>query len=495
MKSMKLIFEKSRPGRAGVTLPPMDVPAEDVESLIPAKYLRKTPPQLPEVSEQEVVRHYVQLSHRNMSVDEHFYPLGSCTMKYNPKINERCARLPGFCLLHPLQPESTVQGMLQLQYELEQYLAEIAGMDAATLQPAAGAQGELTGLLLIRAWHKDRGQDRRDQILIPDSAHGTNPASCTMVGYRTITVKTNKRGCVDLDDLKSKLGDRTAGIMITNPNTLGIFEENILEITELVHKAGGLVYMDGANMNAILGITRPGDFGADVMHYNFHKTFSIPHGGGGPGACGVACKAGLEPYLPVPRIVREGERFRYDWDRPKSIGKVTTFFGNMNNLVRGYAYIRGHGREGLKRIAQMAVLNANYLLFRLKEHFFVPFKRRCMHEFVIAPYDAHRTTKDRQTGPLMKTMDIAKRLIDYGYHPPTIYFPLIVPEAMMIEPTESESRQTLDEFARALLSIKAEAMENPELLHNAPHTTPVKRLDEVKASREPRVRWTAGSAQ
>jgi glycine dehydrogenase subunit 2 len=364
---------------------------------------------------------------------------------------------------------------------LEELLAEIGGMDAASVQPVAGAQGELTGLLMMRALQKDRGQDVRHEVLIPDSAHGTNPATCSMVGYRAVAVRTNRRGGVDLEDLKSRAGPKTVGMMITNPSTLGLFEENIVEISRIVHEAGGLMYMDGANMNAIMGVAQPGRFGIDVMHFNLHKTFTIPHGGGGPGAGCVAVRRVLEPYLPAPRIAREGDRFRLDEDRPKSIGRVHTFFGNVNNSVRGYTYIRTLGAEGIRNAARHAVLNANYLLLRLKDTFDVPYKRRCMHEFVISASNLHKTG--------IRTLDIAKRLIDYGYHPPTIYFPLIVPECMMIEPTETESKETLDAFADSLIRIAQEARENPKLVHDAPHTTPVRRLDELKAAREPVVRW------
>ncbi len=429
------------------------------------------------------MRHFTELSHRTFSIDANFYPLGSCTMKYNPKVNEKASALPGFARLHPLQPDGTVQGMLELLWGLERMLAEIAGMDAVTLQPAAGAQGELTGILLVRAHHAENGQADRNEVLVPDSSHGTNPATCTLAGYRTVSVRTDKAGGVDLDALKGKLSSRTAAMMITNPSTLGLFEERIREIADLVHAAGGLMYMDGANMNAIQGKTRPGDFGIDVMHFNLHKTFSTPHGGGGPGAGPVACGKVLEPYLPVPKIVREEDRYRLDFDAPKSIGKVKSFWGNTGMLVRAYAYLRALGPEGVRRNAEHAVLNANYLLSLLRKTFRPAYDRPCMHEFVLdgTPFRRHE----------VRTLDVAKRLLDFGFHPPTIYFPLVVPEALMIEPTETESRETLEAFARAMLRIAKEAKTEPETLRKAPHTTPVRRLDEVKAAKEPVVRWPA----
>ncbi|HEU4339551.1 MAG TPA: aminomethyl-transferring glycine dehydrogenase subunit GcvPB [Planctomycetota bacterium] len=474
-----LIFEKSRHGRQTHLLPEPD--GAPVEKLIPKKHLRKTPPNFPEVAELEVVRHYTRLSQKAFSIDTNFYPLGSCTMKYNPKINEKIASMPGFARLHPHQPDSEVQGALQLMHDLQGYLAEISGMDAVTLQPAAGAQGELTGILLIKAYHVERGQTGRIEVLIPDSAHGTNPATCTLAGFKAVSVKSNARGGVDLDDLKKKLSDKTAALMITNPSTLGLFEEQIVTIAKLMHDAGAQVYMDGANMNAIQGITRPGDFGIDVMHFNLHKTFSTPHGGGGPGSGPVACKKHLEPYLPIPRVVKVGEGYALGYARPKSIGRVKAFFGNFGMHVRCYAYIRTHGPEGLRRNAENAVLNANYLMSLVSGRFKIAFDRPCMHEFVI------------DGSPLRKlgihTLDVAKRLLDYGFHPPTIYFPLIVKDCLMIEPTESENRETLDQFAAALIKILDEAKTNPDLVHHAPHTMPVGRLDELKAAREPIVRY------
>ena len=481
---MKTIFEKSKAGRGTSYLPE---PEKSAAAYLPKEALREKPPGLPEVAEFEVVRHFTGLSRRNFSIDGNFYPLGSCTMKYNPRINEKVAALPGFAKVHPLQPVETIQGVLEVQWQLERMLSEIAGMDACTLQPAAGAQGELTGLLLIRAHHAEHGQDARTEVLIPDSAHGTNPATCTLVGYKTVSVKSDKRGGVDVDDLKAKLSERTAALMITNPSTLGLFEDRIIEVADLVHKAGGLVYMDGANMNAIQGKARPGDFGIDVMHFNLHKTFSTPHGGGGPGSGPVACKKILEPYLPVPRPVREGNAFHFDFNQPKSIGKVKSFWGNVGMHTRAYTYIRFHGPEGIRRNAENAVLNANYLLSRLKKTYKVAYDRTCMHEFVL-----DGTPFLKRHG--VRTLDIAKRLLDYNYHPPTIYFPLIVHEALMIEPTETENKETLDAFADALLKIAEEAKTDPEKVKTAPHTMPVKRLNEVKAAKEPIVRcYSCGS--
>jgi glycine dehydrogenase subunit 2 len=483
---MKTIFEKSHPGRSTAYFAAAAPDEKAAAALLPASALRAKPPGLPEVSELEIVRHFTELSHRTFSIDGNFYPLGSCTMKYNPKINEKVAAMPGFAKLHPLQGEDTVQGLLEIMWSLERMLVEISGMDAVTLQPAAGAQGELTGLLLIRSHHQENKQDQRNVILIPDSAHGTNPATATLSGYKTVSVKSDERGGIDLADLKSKLSDKTAGMMITNPSTLGLFEENIRAIADLVHQAGGLVYMDGANMNAIQGKARPGDFGIDVMHFNLHKTFSTPHGGGGPGSGPVACKKALEPYLPVPRIRKEGTTFKFDFAQPKTIGKVKAFWGNIGMHIRAYTYIRFHGPEGVRRNAEHAVLNANYLMSLLKKRFKVAYPRICMHEFVI-----DNTPYAKKTG--VRTLDMAKRLLDYNYHPPTIYFPLIVHEAMMIEPTETENKETLDAFAAALLKIADEAKTDPEKVKTAPHTMPVKRLNEVKAAKEPIVRcYTCG---
>ena len=480
-QATQLIFELSRPGQEGPALPSCDVPKRPVDELLPPEALAEGPPPLPELSEPDVVRHFTNLSTLNMSVDTHFYPLGSCTMKYNPKRNERLAALPGFLHLHPYQPDRTSQGMLELLCRAQQMLAEIAGMDAVSLQPAAGAHGELTSLLVAAAWLRDTGQKRKT-VLIPDGAHGTNPASATMAGFQAVQVKSTAEGFVDMDDLGAKLDERTAVFMITNPNTLGLFEPKIAEICRMVHDAGGLVYLDGANMNAILGITRPGDFGADLMHYNPHKTFSSPHGGGGPGAGPIAVVRKLAPFLPAPIVVRDEKGFRLDYDRPKSIGRMRSFLGNTGVLVRMVSYILTQGPGGLKRVAEGAVLNANYLLSRLKHILPVPHGDRCMHELVVS---AAKIKADRG----IAAMDIAKRLLDYGFHAPTVYFPLIVREALMIEPTETESKATLDAFVEALFHVTGEPA---GLLHEAPHTTQVSRPDEVRAARKPVLRWSPG---
>ncbi len=471
----RLIFEKSRPGAAAIHLPEPD--GAPLDKLIPAKYLRTEAPRLPEVGEFEVVRHYTNLSRKIFSIDTHFYPLGSCTMKYNPRINEKVASMAGFAAVHPHQPVEQAQGTLHIMFELEKYLAEIGGMDAVSLQPAAGAQGELTGILVIKAYLVANGQAARTEILIPDSAHGTNPATASVAGLKTVTVKSDARGGVDLNDLKAKLSERTAAIMITNPTTLGLFEDQIVEIADLVHRAGGQVYMDGANMNAIQGIARPGDFGVDVMHYNLHKTFSTPHGGGGPGSGPIAVRKHLEPFLPVPRIVKKAETIEFDYNQPKSIGRVKAFFGNAGMWYRAYTYIRFHGPDGIRRNAENAVLNANYLRAKLRKDYHVAYDRTCMHEVVLDG------TPFKKYG--VRTLDIAKRLLDYGHHAPTIYFPLIVHEAIMIEPTETETKDALDAFVDAMLKIKDEAKKNPKLLTDAPHTMPVKRLDEVRAAKQP----------
>lgn len=477
-QSPQLLFELSRPGCRAVRMPACDVPEKPLADLLLAGAISDTPLPLPELSEPGVVRHFVNLSTQNMSVDTHFYPLGSCTMKYNPKRNERLAALPGLIDLHPYQPESTLQGMLALLHLAQQHLAEIAGLPAVSLQPAAGAHGEMAALLVAAAYFRDR-QEQRDVVLIPDAAHGTNPASAAMAGFKTVPIKSTPEGLVDLDDLAAKLNDRTAVFMITNPNTLGIFEPNIQRIARMVHDAGGLVYLDGANMNAILGVTRPGDFGADLMHFNPHKTFSAPHGGGGPGAGPIAVAEKLAPLLPVPVVVKDGRGYHLDYNRPKSIGRVRSFLGNVGVLVRMYCYIRSHGPDGLRRIAEDAVLSANYLLSRLKDVLPVPSGGRCMHEFV-----ASAAKLKSQRG--VSAMDIAKRLLDYGFHAPTVYFPLIVREALMIEPTETESKATLDAFAEALRQIVEEP---PERLHDAPAVTPICRPDEVAAARNPVLRW------
>jgi glycine dehydrogenase subunit 2 len=477
-QSTELLFEMSHAGRRCHRVPACDVPVAEAESLLPKSALAEAPPPLPEVAEIDLVRHYVNLSTRNFSIDTNFYPLGSCTMKYNPKRHERLASLPGFADLHPLQSDESCQGMLEVLWDMQNILGEIAGLDAVSLQPAAGAQGELTALLVAAAYFRDR-KEKRARVLIPDSAHGTNPASAAIAGFEAVSVKSDARGLVDLEDLRSKLDNRTAVFMITNPNTLGLFDVQIQTITEMLHREGALVYLDGANMNAILGITRPGDFGVDMMHYNVHKTFTGPHGAGGPGAGPIAVRAPLAPFLPAPVVAKEGDRFRLDYDRPKAIGRVRSFFGNIGILLRGYCYIRTLGAAGLREVSENAVLNANYLLARLKGAYEVPYGDRCMHEFVASAKTLRRERK-------ISAMDIGKRLLDYGYHAPTVYFPLVVPEAIMIEPTETESRETLDNFAAAMLKIRDE---DAEFLHNAPHTRAISRPDEVKAAKEPILRW------
>jgi len=477
-QSTELLFEMSEAGRRTHRLPACDVPARDIAALLPADAVSAAPPPLPEVGEIDLIRHYVNLSTRNMSIDTNFYPLGSCTMKYNPKRHERLASLPGMAALHPLQSDASCQGMLQVLWELQNILGEIAGLDAVALQPSAGAQGELTALLVAAAYFRDRGE-KRTRVLIPDSAHGTNPASAAIAGFEAVTIKSNAKGHVDLEDLKAKLDDRTAVFMITNPNTLGLFEPQIAEITRAVHERGALVYLDGANMNAIVGVTRPGDFGADMMHYNVHKTFTGPHGAGGPGAGPIAVRAALAPYLPAPLVVKHEDRYHLDYNRPKSIGRVRSFFGNVGILLRGYCYIRTLGPDGLRAMTDNAVLNANYLLALVKDFLEVPFGDRCMHEFVAS---ARQLRRERR----VSAMDVAKRLLDFGYHAPTVYFPLVVPEAMMIEPTETESKQTLDAFAGTLRQIRGE---DAEYLRHAPYTMPISRPDEIRAAKEPILRW------
>jgi glycine dehydrogenase subunit 2 len=471
----KLIFEITKPGRKGYTLPPNDVPARHVEDLIPEKYLRRSPAQLPEISENEVVRHYVNLSTKNHHIDKGFYPLGSCTMKYNPKVNEVTSSMPGYRNTHPHTPEQFSQGALELMYELADMLTEISGMRATSLQPAAGAQGELTGLLMIRAYHDKQGKSRK-KIIVPDSAHGTNPASVTLAGYKSVNVKSNANGTVDLDDLVKVVDEEVAGIMLTNPNTLGIFEKQIIQIERMMRDVGALLYMDGANLNALLGISSPGDMGFDCVHINLHKTFSTPHGGGGPGSGPVAVSKLLEPFLPVPRVTKENGHFRFNYAYPDSIGKMHTFYGNFGMLVRAYTYLRMHGDDGLRGISENAIINANYLLTKLRDHFELEYDSPVMHEFVLSG--------SRQKAMGVRVMDIAKRLLDYGFHAPTVYFPLIVKEAIMIEPTETETKETLDAFADAMIQINEEIKTNKDIVLQAPHTTPVKRLDEVKAAKE-----------
>jgi glycine dehydrogenase subunit 2 len=476
----QLIFEMSVPGRTAYTLPECDVPEEALQELVPGNLLRETPLEFPEVSELDLVRHFTELSRRNHGVESGFYPLGSCTMKYNPKRNEWAARLPGFANIHPYQPVETVQGALELMYHLQTYLAEITGMDQVSLQPAAGAHGEWTGLMMIRAYHEARGE-KRTKVIVPDSAHGTNPASATVAGYSTITVKSNERGGVDLDALREVVGPDTAALMLTNPSTLGLFEENIKEIADIVHQAGGLLYYDGANANAILGYARPGDMGFDVVHLNLHKTFSTPHGGGGPGAGPVGVKKDLIPFLPTPTVEYRDGKYILNDNNPESIGKVKGFYGNFGILVRAYTYIRTMGAEGLKRVSEDAVLNANYVMRKLEPYFDLPYNTLCKHEFVLSG------RRQKKNG--VKTLDIAKRLLDFGMHPPTIYFPLNVEEAIMIEPTETENKETLDRFIQVMIDIAKEAEENPELVKGAPYTTVVKRLDETTAARNPILRY------
>jgi glycine dehydrogenase subunit 2 len=471
-----LIFDLSSPGRMGVHMPESDVPHYEP----PAHLLRAHLP-LPEVSQVDVTRHFTRLSQLNMAIDTNLYPLGSCTMKYNPRVNEDAARLGGFAALHPMQDETTAQGALYLMHELQSYLAEIAGFAGVSLQPAAGAQGEFTGILIMRAYHADRGDHKRNKMLIPDSAHGTNPASSAMAGLSVVEIPSDARGNVDLEALRAQLDDTVCGLMITNPNTLGMFEEHIEEVCTLVHAAGGLVYGDGANMNALLGIAKPGEIGFDVIHYNLHKTFSTPHGGGGPGSGPVAVAQHLVDFLPGPvvRMVEaEGGESHYEWHTPaKSIGRMRGFHGNFGMHVRAYTYIRVHGEDGLRAVSQNAVLNANYVQARIKGVYPQPHgERHCMHETCAQGKFAN--------APAVRALDVSKRLMDYGFHPPTNYFPLIVPEALLIEPTESESKQALDQFCDALLKIAEEAADQPDLLKDAPHTAPMKRLDEVKAAKE-----------
>lgn len=475
-----LVFELSRPGRIAYSLPKLDVPEQPVEELLPAEYVRKNPAELPELSEVDVVRHFTELSRRNYGVDNGFYPLGSCTMKYNPKRNEQMARLTGFAAIHPYQDEDSVQGALELLYNLQTELEEITGMHRVSLQPAAGAHGEWTGLMLIRAYHEARGE-KRTKVIVPDTAHGTNPASATVAGFDAITIKSNERGGVDLESLRKAVGPDTAALMLTNPSTLGLFEEEIVEIAKIVHEAGGLLYYDGANANAILGYARPGDMGFDVVHLNLHKTFSTPHGGGGPGAGPVGVKQELIPFLPVPVIDYKDGKYVLDYERPQTIGKVKGFYGNFGILVRAYTYIRTLGPDGLKRVTEEAVLNANYMMRKLQPYFYLPFDRICKHEFVLSG--------KRQKAKGVKTLDIAKRILDFGYHPPTIYFPLNVEESIMIEPTESENIETLDSFVDTMIQIAKEADENPEMVKEAPHNTVVNRLDETTAARNPILRF------
>jgi len=471
----KLIFEHSDPGRKGYSLPKLDVPA----ATLPESLVRKEVVGFPEVSEVDVVRHFTRLSTWNYGVDSGFYPLGSCTMKYNPKVNEKAARLDGFANCHPYTPEGLSQGSLAMMFDLQQALAEISGFAAVTLQPAAGAHGELAGMLMIRAWHEAKG-NKRTKVLIPDTAHGTNPATAALCGYDVVPIESKGAGVLTAETVAEFMNDDVAALMVTNPNTLGLFESDIKKICDIVHQGGGMVYCDGANLNALMGIARPGDMGIDVMHFNLHKTFSTPHGGGGPGAGPVGVTAALEPFLPAPVIVKAGKNCRLETDRPQSIGRLRSFYGNFGILVRAWSYILTMGAEGLKRASQMAVLNANYIRARLESVYDLPHKHRSLHEVVFSDKDLENDCH---------TLDVAKRLIDYGFHPPTIYFPLVVKGAIMIEPTETESMEILDEFCDAMIAIAEETKTNPELLHDAPRLTRIKRLDETTAARQPCLCW------
>ena len=476
----KTIFEYSSPGRIGVELPEIDVPAESVESSLGSGNLRDGL-DLPELSQVDVIRHFTALSDANYSVDKGFYPLGSCTMKYNPKINEELASLPGFANLHFYQDKSTVQGMLHLLYDMQEYIKAITGMDAVTLQPAAGAHGELTAMMIFKKHHESTGQGHRHIVIVPDSAHGTNPATAARCGYNIVNVASDSNGLVDLNALKEALNDEVAAVMLTNPNTLGLFERNIEKISKMVHDAGALLYYDGANMNAIMGWYRPGDNSFDAMHLNLHKTFSTPHGGGGPGSGPVAVKKFLEQHLPVPVVAFDNGVYKLNYNYADSIGKVHSFMGNISIVLRAYAYIMTMGADGLKAASENAVLNANYILSRVKAEYDVPFGKRCMHEFVAS------ASEQKKHG--VSALDVAKRLIDFNFHPPTVYFPMIVHEALMVEPTETESIETLDTFCDAMLKIADEAKNNPDTSHDAPHSTPVRRLDEATAARKPEIRY------
>lgn len=473
----KLLIEISKEGRLAYSLPPLDV--EEDKKLISDKLKRTTNPKLPMVSEVDVVRHFTLLSNKNFGVDTGFYPLGSCTMKYNPKINEDIASIEEFTNIHPYQNENTVQGSLHIMYDVSNMLKEITGMDAITLQPSAGSHGELTGIMLIKAYHENRGDFKRNKIIVPDSAHGTNPASANLCGCKIVQVKSNENGCVDIEALKEVLDDTVCALMLTNPSTLGIFEQNITEIADLVHGSGGLLYYDGANMNAIMGISRPSDMGFDVVHLNLHKTFSTPHGGGGPGSGPVGVKKELIPFLPVPIIEKNENIYSLNYNKEHSIGKIKNFYGNFGVILKAYSYILTMGSDGLKLASQIAVLNANYLKDRLKNYYTLPFNTLCKHEFVLSGKNLGQVT----------TMDVGKRLLDYGYHPPTVYFPLIVDSAIMIEPTETESRETLDSFIDAMIKISEEIKNNPEVLISSPHNTPVGRLDETRAAKKQILKW------
>ncbi len=480
------IFERGAPGRRAFQCPELDVPAVDPHELLPAHLRRSVPPALPEISEPEIVRHYVRLSKRNFDLDSGFYPLGSCTMKHNPRLHERVAALAGHARLHPLQDPARAQGALELMWNLERALSEISGLPHVSLQPSAGSHGELAGVLLTRAYHEERGETRH-KVLTPDTSHGTNPATVTMAGFEVVALATNPDGGIDLDDLRAKADSDVACLMLTNPNTLGLFDPNIVEIAEIVHGVGATLYYDGANLNAVMGLSRPGDMGFDIVHFNLHKSFTQPHGGGGPGSGPIAVSERIAPYLPVPTITREQDgRFDLDYERSESIGRLRGFQGNYGCFVRSYAYICSLGAEGLKDASQTAVLNANYLLAKLKqagvaEYLPLAYGRLCLHEFVLSG-----GPMKRELG--LKTLDLAKRLLDHGFHPPTVYFPLLVDEALMVEPTETETRETLDAFAQAIVAILREGAEDPEIARNAPYTTPVRRLDEVAAAKHPVIR-------
>lgn len=476
---MKLLFERSHPGRRCTILPACDVPTCEIDPAL----CREQAPHLPQMSENELSRHYTELAKQTYGVNDGFYPLGSCTMKYNPKVNDQIAALPGFASIHPLQPEETVQGCLEALDLASKYLCEITGMDDMTFQPAAGAHGELTGLMLIKKYHQENGHEGRVNILVPDSAHGTNPASASMAGFHVISIPSLPNGCVDIEALRQAADEHTAGLMLTNPNTVGLFDPNIAEITEIVHKAGGLCYYDGANLNAIMGIVRPGDTGFDVVHLNLHKTFSTPHGGGGPGSGAVGCKDFLKPFLPSPTLTHDESGYHLHRDNPQSIGAVKSFYGNFLVVVRALCYLLSLGKEGVPEASQNAVLNCNYMMSHLKDLYDIAFDTGCMHEFVM-------TLENLKKEKGVTAMDIAKALLDNGIHPPTMYFPLIVEEALMVEPTETETRETLDHAIEVFRSIYIQAQEHPEQMHELPLHTPVRRLDEVGAARNPRLRYT-----
>jgi glycine dehydrogenase subunit 2 len=481
-----LIFEQGGKGRKGYSLPRWDIQEVEAQSFIPPPFLRNELDGFPELSEVDVVRHFTRLSQWNYGVDSGFYPLGSCTMKYNPKVNEDVGRMSGFTHIHPYQPEDLLQGILHLMYEFGNYLTEITGMDDVTLQPAAGAHGELTGIMIIRAALEARGEKRK-KVLVPDTAHGTNCSTSTIASFRMVEIKSNERGIISPEKIAEQMSEEVAAIMVTNPNTLGFFEEHLAEIAEIVHHKGGFVYCDGANLNALMGIVKLGDLGVDMVHLNLHKTFSTPHGGGGPGSGPLAIKKELAPFLPIPVIAKDGEAYRFNFDRPQSIGKVKAFYGNAGVILKAYAYLLSMGAKGLRKASEMAVLNANYLMKGLKDYYDLPYDRSCMHECVF--------TDRFQEKHHVSTLDIAKRLIDYGFHPPTIYFPLVVKGALMMEPTETESKEGLDRFIETMITIAKEAEENPDLLRQAPRKVKVRRLDEVQAARKPRLRWTRDKSQ